>query len=72
MLDRATNPIIHGIAESFAKFKTEFYLRNKNFLDSSIVGNPILINNLQRPHPVFNSVWANENGRVQIEFLKGK
>jgi hypothetical protein len=72
MVDKDTNPKTHGIVESFVKFKAEFFLRNDNFLDSSIIGNPLLIDNIQRPVPVFNTVWTDENGFIRLNFLKDK
>jgi hypothetical protein len=72
MIDKDTNPITYGIVESFVKFKSEFYLRNENFLHSSIIGNPLLIDSLQRPVPVFNTVWTDENGLLHLNLLKDK
>jgi hypothetical protein len=42
MFNRGTNPILHTIASSFLEFKHEFYLQNDNFINSCILGNPLL------------------------------
>jgi hypothetical protein len=42
MFNKDTNPILHTIASSFVDFKHEFYLQNDNFINSSILGNPLL------------------------------
>jgi hypothetical protein len=37
------NPILHGFSDSLFKLKECFYLRNDNFLESYLLGNPCLL-----------------------------
>jgi hypothetical protein len=49
--DAQQNPVLSTLARSFDSFKTEFYKQNDNFLDSYVLGNPLLINNRREKIP---------------------
>jgi hypothetical protein len=68
MFDRVVCPLLHGFVESFCKFKSEYLLRNDNFLNSSIIGNPLLIDSNKLP--VFNSLWTDENDLLNVSEWK--
>jgi hypothetical protein len=70
MLDSKINPILYGIVCSFCTFKREFLYRNSNFFCSSIIGNPLLVNNTQQKNSVLNDIWLDNNDKIRIDFLK--
>jgi hypothetical protein len=44
-ISKTHHPVLHTLAVSFWEFKKKFFLRGRNFFDSPIKGNPLLINN---------------------------
>jgi hypothetical protein len=41
MFNKKINPVLHAISKSFSDFKCDFYLQNNNFLQSTLLGNPL-------------------------------
>jgi hypothetical protein len=60
IFDPEANPILHGISGSFNDFKAKFYIRNDNFRESHVIGNPILYSTL-RPKFILNSELLLQN-----------
>jgi hypothetical protein len=63
-----TNPLSHTIATSFFKFKESFFLRNDNFYESSLLGNPCLIDS--EKNWLQDDIWlTNEEDQLLKKFL---
>jgi hypothetical protein len=52
IFDPDTNPILREITTSFLDFKKSYLLRNNNFFNSEVRGNPLIFENLRTKIPV--------------------
>jgi hypothetical protein len=56
-IDADTNPVLKEVSSAFYEFKRGFHLINDNFLQSSITGNPNLVQEKRFAVPVGDKFW---------------
>jgi hypothetical protein len=61
------NPILHGILNSFFKLKECFYLRNDNFLEAFLLGNPLLLDD--EKNWLKDDIWLGDNN-VEYQYRR--